>query len=631
MRLTRMVCCLLATALVACEDNSSSPGELDHIAVPAPDAGTPAPAPDEDPEPDPEPEKDPDPDPDVDPDPDPGEDPPELPPIDEARRLVLEGANRVSVLYGERLELRVRYLDGAGEPQQGSIDARLLDGSDADRTEAGIGGSFLADTEVEAGADGRATIQLDAGALQAIFRVRASAELADPVDWIVTVTHPPTGGVEVRVTYADDARYAVADFGGVEVVLVEHACEVASTLPIAALDPVAALPAIAPFDGDDVAAGDGLAHGAVLAAVAYGTNLAGAPLARGCADGLEVGGGAVAQAEVALSDLPLDFKGVYAVEHQLDLRSMLDARDDVGELPIILDILGAVGGGLGQPPFPRGDGLMQLACRYGEIAEAECALLRLVAAPLVESFFDEAVPPEVLEVLDAIGDVYRILAELRVLGEIELSASRPDAEGRLPGNESRWNAFRFAWRLGCPFDLPEQCQRDFDLEAAGIGRRTLVGVFDAELGDGDLLHIEPHTFGVHFGRLAVALLETWILPAILGEDGPITLHEYLGRLIPCADINAALPPGDPNSGVCEATIVDPLADELLRQVEGLGGFEAFTFEGTVTVAEAVPDLSVDRLLDGRWDGTFGDDDALVPDVGTFEGCRVGQCDEDLAP
>ena len=626
MRLTRVVCCLLAAALAACEDNAGGSGGLDPVAAPAPDAG----APPQGPDPAPEPEKDPAPEPEVDPEPD-REDPPELPPIEDARRLLLEGPDRVSVLYGERLELHVRYVDGRGAPVVGSIDARLFDGSDADRTEAGIGGSFLADTEVESRADGRATLLLDAGALQAIFRVRASAELADPVDWVVTVTHPATGGVKVRVTYPDDGRYAVDAFGGVEVVLVEQACEIAATLPIAALDPVMALPPIAPFDGDDLAAGAGLPHGAALTAVAYGTNLAGAPLARGCADGLEVDGGAVARAEVELGDLPLDFKGVYAVEHHLDLTEMLAAREDVGELPLVLDIIGAVGGGLGQPPFPRGDGLMQLACRYGEIAEAECALLRLVAAPLVESFFDEAVPPEVLEVLDAIGDVYRILARLTVLGEIELAASRPDVDGRLPGNESRWSALRFAWRLGCPFDLPEQCLRDFDLEAAGVGRRTLVGAFDAELRDGDVLHIEPHTFGVHFGRLAVALLEAWVLPAILGEEGPVTVHAYLARLVPCADINAALPPGDPNSGVCEATIVDPLADELLRQIEGLGaGFEAFTFEGTVTVGEAVPDLSVDRLLDGRWDGAFGDDDALVPAVGTFEGCRVGQCDEDLA-
>jgi len=545
-------------------------------------------------------------------------------PEPETRRLLIEGADRLTVFYGETLELGLRYADGAGAPVRGSVEAALLDGSDVDRSEAGIGGSVLAAAEVRTGADGRATIQLHAGALHAVFRVRATAELAVAVEWIVTVTHAPTGGVEVRVTYGE-GRYGVDDLGAVEVVLLDVPCDVALGLPVAALEPRAVLPAIVPFDGDDITAVDGLVYGLELSAVAYGTNLAGGPLVRGCADGLVAG--VEPRGEVELGDLPLEFKGVYAVEHELDLTEMLADREDLGDLALVLDLLGALGGGLGEGAFPRGDGLVQLACRYAELDDAECALLRAVAAPLIESFVEDAAPPEVLDALDALGDLYRILAELTVLGEIEMTASYPDAEGLLAGNESRWQVFRFAWRAGCPFELPEQCLRDFDLEEVGIGPRTLVGVFDAELLDGDLLHIQPHTFGVHFGRLALALLETWVLPSTLGEAGPVTLFDYLSRLVPCADINAALPPGDPNSGVCEAAIVRPLADQLRDQVLGWGaGFDAFTFEGTVRVADTVPDLSVDRLLDGRWDGALGAGEALVPEVGTFEGCRVGQCD-----
>ena len=109
--------------------------------------------------------------------------------------------------------------------------------------------------------------------------------------------------------------------------------------------------------------------------------------------------------------------------------------------------------------------------------------------------------------------------------------------------------------------------------------------------------------------------------------GPLTLAELIGRLVPCADINLALPPGDANSGVCEATIVAPLANQLAEQIEGWGaGLDAFTFAGSVRIADSIPDLAVDRLLDGRWDGAFGEAEALVEEVGTFSGCRVGQCE-----
>ncbi len=58
-------------------------------------------------------------------------------------------------------------------------------------------------------------------------------------------------------------------------------------------------------------------------------------------------------------------------------------------------------------------------------------------------------------------------------------------------------------------------------------------------------------------------------------------------------------------------------------------FQAFTFEGTVRVADALPDLRVDRLEEGVWQGAFGDAEDLAGAAGTFAGCRRGECAEAL--
>ena len=45
----------------------------------------------------------------------------------------------------------------------------------------------------------------------------------------------------------------------------------------------------------------------------------------------------------------------------------------------------------------------------------------------------------------------------------------------------------------------------------------------------------------------------------------------------------------------------------------------------------MPDLAVDRLVDGVWDAAFGDAADLVPGAGTFEGCRADACEPPAAP
>ena len=50
-----------------------------------------------------------------------------------------------------------------------------------------------------------------------------------------------------------------------------------------------------------------------------------------------------------------------------------------------------------------------------------------------------------------------------------------------------------------------------------------------------------------------------------------------------------------------------------------------TIAGTVNYADDYPNLRVDRLYDGEWAGAFGDAMMLLPEFGTFNGCRDTEC------
>ena len=121
-----------------------------------------------------------------------------------------------------------------------------------------------------------------------------------------------------------------------------------------------------------------------------------------------------------------------------------------------------------------------------------------------------------------------------------------------------------------------------------------------------------------------------------GEPGPVPLERLFEQLIDCQELNLNLPPYDANSGICERSIIPPMAALLRQQLNQINdGLDLLTLEGQVRIADTYPNLKVDHLYDGHWNGWFGsaDDRAnpedLVPNIGTFSGCRNTECE--LAP
>ncbi len=558
------------------------------------------------------------------------------PPIDMAptptfRVLVLEGDSEPQAFFGGQIALQVRYLSSEMTPVSGSVKVKLYDEAGADRTAMGVDGSVIDRADLRTDAEGRARFQITAGAVETVFTAEASADLAEPVRWTITVARNPEGGVAVRVVYPAAGRYPVGDFTAAHVGLFAGTCDEARGLPRGALGFAHQLPDLMPFDGDDTAAGGALPDGRTYAAIAWADSALGVPVAWGCTDDLTIMGGGVAQATVTLGDDPLEYKGTFNVEHAIELSDLLAAEEGGawGTLATIIDVLRVVG----EEPGRRGPLLVGLLCEQLDVDPADCGFLQAFVGPLLDGLIEDNAPPEALQALRVIGDVTEILGRPRLVGEMVFIDSFPDVDGLLLGNESRWQGMRFAWRNGCDFPDRARCERTLSLvDDAGLPRRSIAAPFDARVEADDQLIIGSHTMRLHFGRIALGVLEAWLLPEIFGEPGPITIANLFGRLIPCADLNTAIPPFDPMSGVCEGLVIAPLAQGVTEAIENLGlGLDVMNLQGRVTVADLNPDRQVDRLVDGVWDIAFGDSPDVVPEAGTWSGCRVGECPEDAEP
>ncbi len=613
--------------LAGCEDKAPGSGQPVDLTGPR-DAGIPTPQP----EPEPEPQM--------------------------ANQLVVEGSNQISMYYGDSQDLRVRYLDFGGQSiVNGEIRLSFQNMQD--------GGLSLRTRTVRTDANGLATFQLTAGAQDATVRVVAEADNAAPAFWNIRVLENPLGEVGIRVTYDErTGRYATSLFESVSVRLVEGTCQqaLAANVPQNARTIVA--PEIDPFDGDNEISISNVPSDMEFAAIAWAKNAADRNLAGQCVDGLTVRDGTPRMdngivrlvVEIPLADQPMEYKGIFQVEHELNMVQILEESqdDDIRNLLNVLQGVAAIGGGCpdANPAFPRGSCTLRLVCELANVGGMFCGIGELIAGPLIENLLNDqaANEPELFEVLDTIGDLYRNFAQFNVFGEMEFTSSYPTADGFLLNNDSRWQGIRFYWRDGCPSDNVDECIREFAFQGADCGReRVIAATFDALVLEESLLAVSRHQMRINYGTLLLLVLENWIIPEITntpameGECGR-GIDDFFAGLFDCSNPNNSL--DGLVQGSCELvsqTVATLLRDSLRNADDGL---DALTLEGSVNVADDYANLRADRLFGGVWNGAFGRVDEegnpmemvdgqmqpvaqpalLVEGVGSFGGCLLGECE-----
>lgn len=552
------------------------------------------------------------------------------PPADEERQLALFEEPDQFALLGTTLEVQFIYSrtrgGGAPEPiEAGRVNFALFDENNLESD--GVGNSRLRTRSGQTDEQGLVTAEVAIGDLETFFYLEADAPGAEPVRYSVTVGRDGVGALNVRVVYEPEgSRYTFRDLPSAEVFLFDDQnCGQVAQEPTEIFGAYISVPRD-PFDSVDNQVNirdleDGSRF--TVAGVAY--NTLDNTVAFGCMDGVEIIGGRTTGLDLPLLDLPLEFKGRFRVVHRFDLTEMLRSSDNdtLNTVADVLDILRILGSDQGE----RGRAIVELLCGAVGIDENLCDIIEPIAGRLVDEVIDNFLVqqvPEVFAVLAGISDVLTILTDMTIIGEIEFLDSFPDDEGFLYDNESRWQKFRFRWRNGCPPGA--DCVQEFTIgELHGDGSpdnrpRPIFSNFDADLVGDDLI-IPVHTYTVQYATILLGLAETWVIPAILGQPGPIGIAEVLAELLPCEDIDDVI--GDGN---CQAILVEGISEVIYQQITRLEfAADAFTIFGRVTPIDDDGDLVVDRLLDGTWEGMIGDE---LRFPGCFTGCRGLDCEPD---
>lgn len=555
---------------------------------------------------------------------------PEVP--NEGRELQLEEPRERIVFHGEVEALRVLYRAADGRPiPDATVRARLIDRLGADRTVPGVDGSTLEAARARTDARGWAVFRVRAGDRGTQFRVEVSADGAPAVSWRVNITRDGTGSIRVRVAYDDrTGRYGFDELQRVDVSLFEEPgqrCEALreSAGELRGADLAIAIEPFGPMSNETTI--DDLDEGARFTLTAQVRSTHGPVVAFGCAEGVEVRGGAVTTIDIPATDRPLQSRGRYRVISRFRMSGLMRGSGNPAAETVarVLDALRIIG----DQPGERGESVVRLFCEVVDVDAGVCRTVETLGAGLIERAIERFVPAPVLQVLSRVGDAPTILENMTVVGEFELLSDRPGPDGLFHGNDHRWQIFRLVWREGCP-QRGAACERAFAVGDLDDARRPIAGRFTAELADGRL-HVRPHTVNVPLHLVLLGILERWLIPAIAAEPGPQTplaLGEVLAERMPCEQINDFF--GDRTPGICEEVFVDALGDVLPDSIGRFGAeVEAVVLEGDGEALDTDHDLRIDTLANGVWRGTVRyADGSVAPFSGCFRGCRPEmECDD----
>ncbi|MEE2786799.1 MAG: hypothetical protein VX589_05635 [Myxococcota bacterium] len=526
-----------------------------------------------------------------------------------AARLMIIGDAQQAALTNTALNLQVVF-EQAGRPIPGQrIDFEMLDNQNrVAGMMSGVDGHILTAWSTTTNASGVGAVTVQVGGSETGFKVRAKAANAAPVEWTITVRSKTNGGLNVQLTYAAmGQRYTYASLSRAQMFLFNDqanrkTCDNLLREPdrIVGADFLEELNPFSAMDNQRVI--ENLAAGATytIAAVAFDTtrdaaNPMGKRVAIGCIEQAAVRGGALTDVMVPLTDMPLQYKGIFTVRSKLNIREALNQPDAMGDfdrdcdsdlcrLDKALTILQLIGG----MDEDRIDAFRELFCGVVSLDGPICRLVATFAtASLLDPILDQILPqgaPELYTIFKALADIVKIMEEFTVIGQMEFVDSTPDINGNLKNNDDRWNKFEYTWRPGadgvvgneclpnsdcvkilpleeahgdnCPPSLSAQERREGDGApctmndecttgncriAEGIcggcvenraGRRTVAISSPFDaVINGATMEIKEHTLNIRYGLLALNIAQYWIIPSILSRPAPITLEEMIRGLL----------------------------------------------------------------------------------------------------
>lgn len=474
----------------------------------------------------------------------------------------------------------------------------------------------LSSANVRSDEDGLAAVRLNAGTTPGWATVEIASDCAQPVELEVEVLELPTGNVTVRFNYPFRDLYDVSpvrvrmfetdlracrDVARGEIpreeLLEQSATNVASTTTFSALR-------------TDVA----------YTFVALGIGELGELAAQGCADNVFVREGRTEELTIDMFLLPLDPGGDYDVLSNWDFRDAIAESGEVGQIIVdVLDVFEDPGAGL------LGFLLDLVEAYVGGIISTvidvflDITGLDSLIAGAINSLIDSS--PFLSDIVTIGRDLRAIIAELEVISELSIGKLGSDFE--LFGVDE-WIGLSLYWRLGCEPDDPPDCGRiPIVLDTADLG--LLRGDWTGRVRGRDGLDIDRHPIDFEYGRLILYVLEYLVLPAITGDEGPVTLEDLMYRIFQCEQLGNAII-GNNNcicafgacvcdtdiEGFCEDFIGFAFGGIFRTFVEALSFDAVLDIRGEAELRNLNTDLDVDALWNGRYYGNIYIGEAPTP-------------------
>lgn len=585
----------------------------------------------------------------------------EQPPPPEARVLVFEGQSPVEVFYSQSSELRFFLKTASGQP---------VSGQPVTFTMTGTGGTLSAESAPTTSA-GIALVRFAAGTAAGTATIRASADLAPPIDVVVQVKENPFGTLVI----------AQSSTTRIPVTLSQDRIYTGAAPPTCAQLAAATVPPTATFTADFTTLPQSrtfanVATGAKITVFAEGFNAAGVKVAEKCVEAGPVAGGATTTVTVQLAQLDSILEGDYDVLMQVDVGNALPSPYDTyvdATTAILSDPAGyAVYQALLEADYSMGtefivsydsnDQIIQPVPSYSDVAENPSAFgTWSLARGILDDMLSNTLGQTYDDVTMIGGDIRHAVTAFEVGARLHVVPGATDGTLQI---DERWNDLVFQWQYGCPEGDMGCARRAVVLDDTNYA--PVVTSYGATYGhqpsgtttERFAVVADPHLFALKYGAVVLIALNEVVFPNLPAGIAGNSLEEVLGNIVQCDDVGVAIQDaiGFGSAGMYESFCdfgISFASDQIeqyalslsvgegnpeleAKEQEGaLGGgsFYAVDFDKDLST-ELVRELQYQVQWNDPDDATFSAD-ILAPITGegrlTAAGCQVDEaCDDGFA-
>ncbi len=431
------------------------------------------------------------------------------------------------------------------------------------------------------------------------YKVKLSCEAAEPVEFVISVTDNPKGGIKVKMLYDN-----LLALGQVTVRVMPSPFACATFKPVNPPQTFIAskttiltdTPEFGPLPADKK-------YGIYVLAKDTDNHLA----AAGCADAVLVIDKQVTEVSVSMGTLPLMASGPYDMINHFDFTGAIP-----GQLGQILDTAVQIFYDPGAFIISQIKNLVKQVLP-GILVDAAFSLFENALSKVVTDWLLNKSPSWLQSFFQMGQDVLQVVKKLEMLGVLTIFKVSNDFFVK---GDIAFTGLNLYWKLGCNKNDPKyaECGK-ISLDASkavndpNFPMDFFAGTLTGTISQQKKLTIDSSTIKLNYGKLILFVLTQVILKKITGET---TFLGAMEKLVNCDGIAKGIGGSilgklglseNTVKGFCSGTlglIVLPLE----QLIGGLALDSKLSLNGYCTMVDNNDDLKVDKLIDGVWVGNI---------------------------